>query len=72
MQQYILYPLFKNIWGKKIVPEEWKKGLLVKIPKKGDITQCNNWRGLTLLSISSKVLNRIVLSRIKSVIEKRL
>jgi hypothetical protein len=38
----ILHPLFKNIWGKKIVPEEWKKGLLVKIPKKGDTTQSNN------------------------------
>jgi hypothetical protein len=49
-----------------------EKGLLVKIPKKGDITQCNNWRGLTLLSVRSKVLNRFVLSRIKSVIEKPL
>jgi hypothetical protein len=53
----ILYPLLKNMWGKKTVPEEWKKGLLVKIPKKGDITQCDNWRGLTLLSVPSKVLN---------------
>jgi hypothetical protein len=28
----ILYPIFKNMRGKKIVPEEWKKWLLVKIP----------------------------------------
>jgi hypothetical protein len=68
----LLYPLFKNKWGKKIVPEEWKKRLLVKITKKGGITQRNKWRGLTLLSVPSKVLNQIILSRIKSVIEKRL
>jgi hypothetical protein len=52
---------------KKTVPE-WKKGLLVKIPKQGDITHCN-WRGLNLLSVPTKVMNLNVLSSIKSVIE---
>jgi hypothetical protein len=65
MYAEILHPLFTNIWGKKTVLEEWEKGLLVKIPKKEYSTQCNNWGGLTLLSVQSKVLNWIVLSRIK-------
>ena len=58
----ILQPLFAKIWKTKSIPEDWKRGLLVKIPKNGDITNCNNWRGITLLSVPSKVLSRIILN----------
>ncbi|CAF1405586.1 unnamed protein product [Adineta ricciae] len=34
---------------------EWKQGIIVKIPKKGNIADCNNWRGITLLSIPGKI-----------------
>lgn len=68
----ILHRLLKQIWEEEAVPTEWKRGLLVKIPKKGDLTVCNNWRGITLLSVPSKVLTRIVLNRIKGVIESKL
>lgn len=68
----ILEPLLKMIWVKEEIPEQWKKGLIVKIPKKGDITKCDNWRGITLLSIVSKVLARIILGRIKPLIELQL
>jgi hypothetical protein len=40
--------------------------------KKGDITNCNNWRGITLLSAPSKILSRVLLNRVKSVVEVRL
>jgi len=42
-----------------VLPDEWKKGILIKLPKKGDLTNCNNWRGITLLSSPSKILSRI-------------
>ena len=32
------------------IPEDWHRGLIVKLPKKGDLTECNNWRGITLQS----------------------
>ena len=32
------------------------KGLLVKIPNKGNKSQCNNWSGITPLSIPSEIL----------------
>lgn len=49
-----------------------KKVSLIKISKEGDITQYKNWRGVILLSIPDKVLNRIILNRIKNATEKRL
>jgi hypothetical protein len=33
----------------------------VKIPKKGDLSDCNNWRGVTLLSVMSKIFLKLLL-----------
>jgi len=38
-----------RLWETERWPEMWKKGLIVKIFKKGDLRDCNNWRGVTLL-----------------------
>ena len=68
----ILTEIFKQIWEEGQIPEAWKTGLIFKLPKKGDLGDCNNWRGITLLSLTSKVSNRIVLSRLTIVLEKDL
>jgi hypothetical protein len=68
----LLHPLFVKIWRTGMVPNDWKKGLLVKLPKKGDVTNCKNWRGITLLSVPNKILSEIMLNWVKICIEKRL
>lgn len=68
----MLYPLLVDIWNEETLPEDWQIGLLVKIPKKGDLTLCGNWRGITLLSIASKILTKVILNRIQSVVDERL
>ena len=62
----MLYPLLEKIWKEEKIPEDWEEGLIIKIPKKGDLSNCNNWRGVTLVSIPSKILTRIILNRIHS------
>ncbi|VDP83139.1 unnamed protein product, partial [Schistosoma curassoni] len=47
----MLYLLLKKIWAEEQVPMDWKEGHFVKIPKKGDLSKCENYRGITLLSI---------------------
>uniref|UniRef100_A0A0L8GYX4 Reverse transcriptase domain-containing protein n=1 Tax=Octopus bimaculoides TaxID=37653 RepID=A0A0L8GYX4_OCTBM len=42
--------IFQNIWINEEIPNSWEKGLIVKLPKKGDATDCNNWRGITLFT----------------------
>ena len=49
-----LIPLFKNIWNKEEFPQDWKEGHLVKLPKKGDLSNCNNYKGITLLIFPRK------------------
>ena len=51
----IMINLLQDAWGKENVPMEWKTAYIVKIPKKGDLSDCQNWRGIQLLSLPSKV-----------------
>ena len=49
--------------------EDWKCGHLVKLPKKGNLEECANWRGITVLSIPGKVFIRVLLERMKEEVE---
>ena len=66
---------FNTIWKEQRVPEDWKKSLGVKVPKKGDLTdtQCDtDYRGISLLSVPSKILctGRVLIYRAKSGVNK--
>ena len=46
--------------------------LVVKVFKKGDLSDCKNWRGVTLLPAISKIFCRMILERIKNGVDKKL
>lgn len=69
---FVLTDLFSSIWEKGKIPDDWSKGLIVKLPKKGNLQECDNWRGITLLSIPSKIFCRVLLKRIDQAIDTRL
>ena len=48
--------LYRDIWTYYVIPNDWNKGLIVKLPKKGDLQHCDNWRVITVLSVQSKIL----------------
>ncbi|XP_078671992.1 uncharacterized protein LOC144911640 [Branchiostoma floridae x Branchiostoma belcheri] len=54
----MLTRLMNRCWQEGQVPRDWQEGVIVKLPKKGDLSNCNNWRGITLLSIPGKVCVR--------------
>ena len=56
---------YNRLWESEKWPEVWKKGLVVNIFKKGDLRDCNKWRGVTLLPVISKIFCRMMLERIK-------
>lgn len=68
----ILSDLFGRIWKEEDLPGEWKAGHLVKIPKKGSLSLCNNYRGTMLLSVPGKILNRIILQHLKTAVDAEL
>ena len=40
-----------------------------RIPKKGALSDCNNWHGITLLSVPSTILAKIVIKRISDAVD---
>ena len=52
------------IWEKEELPGEWKESIIVPIHNKGDKTDCNNYRGISLLSTTYNILSNILLSRL--------
>jgi len=66
----ILSKLFCEIWTSENISEDWKTGLIVTLAKKGDLLDCNNWRGKTLLSLTSKVFGKVILERLTATLEK--
>lgn len=63
---------YNRVWETERWPEVWKKGLDVKIFKRGDLRDYNNWRGVTVLPIISKIFCRMLLERIKKGVDKKL
>ena len=61
-----------RVWNAEIAPSSWETGLIVKLPKKGDISYCGYWRGITLLSLTSKVFSRIIFKRLLETIKEHL
>jgi hypothetical protein len=42
------------------LPDQWKESIVVPVRKRGDKTDCNNYRGILLLSTSYKILSNIL------------
>ena len=59
-----IHELIISIWNKEELPEEWKELIIVPIYKKGDKTDCNNYRGISLWPTTYKLLFNILLSRL--------
>ena len=63
---------YNRLWETERWPKVWKKGLVVKVFKKGALRQCNNWIGVTLLPVISKIFRRMLLERMKKGVDKKL
>jgi len=54
-----IHELLNSFWNK-----EWKESITVPIYKKGDKTDCTNYRVISLLPSTYKILSNILLSRL--------
>ena len=61
-----LFELVLLIWKNEEVPQDWKDASIVPLFKKGSRVDCGNYRGISLLSIASKIFARILLNRLNS------
>ena len=53
-----------------LIYDEWLIARLKLLPKKGDLTLCKNWRGISLLDVASKVMSSILVKRMQEVLKE--
>ena len=68
----VLYELLLKIWDSESVPNDWRCGLIIRLPKKGNLMECGNWRGITLPPVAAKVLSKVIITRIRHKVETKL
>jgi len=61
-----LHQIITKAWEEGSVPQAWKDANIVTIYKKGDRTDCGNYRGISLLCIAGKIFARIILNRLST------
>ena len=54
-----------RIWRKGELPNPLTQSLIITLPKKGNLQLCQNYRTISLISHSSKVMLKIILNRLK-------
>jgi len=62
----------RKYYSRKGIPNDWKIGILIPLFKKGDISNCSNYRGIVLLSVVLKVHERIMKERVREILDKQL
>jgi len=62
--RYEIHKHIISIWNKEELPVEWKESITVPIHKKSDKRDCSNYKGISLLPTTYKILSSILLSRL--------
>jgi len=50
-----IHKLITSIWNKEKLPEGWKESIIIRIHNKGDKTDCNNYRGVSICQPLTKI-----------------
>ena len=56
----VLLSLCQQIWKTQLWPQDWKRSILIPIPKKGSTNECANHQTTTLISHARKVMLKIL------------
>ena len=61
----VLHSLCQQIWKTQQWPQDWKKSILIPIPKKGTTKESSKYSTILLISHASKVMLKISYARLQ-------
>ena len=61
----VLYSICQQIGRTQQWPQDWKRSVFIPIPKKGNAKECSNYRTIALISHASKVMLKILQTRLQ-------
>ena len=60
----VLHSICQQIWKTQQWPQDWKRSVLIPIPKKGNAKECSNYGTIAFISHTSKVMLKILQARL--------
>ena len=67
-----IHSLILMIWEKEELPVDWENSTICPIHKKGDRTQCINYRPITLLNVAYKIFAITLCKKLTEIMEGKL
>ena len=61
----MLHSICQQTWKTQQWPQDWKRSVLISIPKKGNAKECSNYRTIALISHTSKIKLKILKARLQ-------
>ena len=68
----VLHSICQQIWKTQQWPQDWKRSVLISIPKKGNAKECSNYHTVSLISHASKVMLKILQARLQQYVKHEL
>ena len=68
----VLHSVCQQIWKTQQWPWDWKRSVLIPIPKKGNAKECSNYPIIALISHASKVMLKILQARLQQYVNHEL
>ena len=68
----VLHSICQQICKTHQWPQDWKRLVLIPIPKKGNAKECSNYCTVTLISHASKVMIKILQARLQQYVNHEL
>ena len=66
----VLNSICPQIWKSQQWPEDWKRSVLIPIPKKDNAKECSNYHTIAFISNVSKVMLKILQARLQQYVKQ--
>ena len=64
-----LLAFLNSFWDDEVNFDEWHEGQMVPVPKSGNLSDPNKWRGVTLMDLGSKIFSSIMCTHLFRIID---
>lgn len=65
----VMHRLLNEIWVSRVWPKQWQRSVYIPIYKKGDPSECSNYRTISLIPHASKIMLKIIQKRLEPIME---
>ena len=66
----VLHSICQQIWKTQQWPQDWKRSVCILISKNGSAKECSNYQTIVLISYASKVMLKILQTRLQQCMTK--